>query len=56
MYDTKSLEESKKYGIVSVNEENKVIDFVEKPSNPKSTLASVGIYLYPKHIVKLFDE
>jgi len=55
-YDVGSLELAKKYGIVAVDENNKIIDFQEKPAEPKSTLASTGIYLYPKKTLKLLEE
>lgn len=34
-----------------VDDEDKITEFVEKPANPSSTLASSGIYYYPKSIV-----
>ena len=51
LYDVKNIEEAKKMGICAINEESKVIDFEEKPENPKSTLCSIGVYFYPR-IVK----
>lgn len=56
VYDVKSLELAKRYGVVVINKENRIIDFQEKPSEPKSTLASTGIYMYPKKIVRLFEQ
>jgi glucose-1-phosphate thymidylyltransferase len=52
LYDVKDLKLAKLYGIVSIDKSGKIIDFEEKPKNPKSTLSSTGIYLYPKYIVK----
>ena len=55
-YDVKSIEAAKRFGIVELDEKtNKVIGFQEKPSSPKSTLASIGVYFYPARVVKLFD-
>lgn len=34
------------FGIMNVDDSYKVTDFLEKPSNPKSNLASMGIYLF----------
>ena len=56
LYDVKTENEAKKFGIVSVDENNKIIEFKEKPEQPKSTLASIGIYLYPKQIKDLIKE
>ena len=47
---------AKKYGIVTIDANNRIIDFVEKPQEPKSTLSSTGIYFYPKHVVKLLMD
>jgi glucose-1-phosphate thymidylyltransferase len=44
------------YGIVSVDENKKIIDFEEKPPKPKSTLSSTGIYIYPKQAVDKLIE
>ncbi len=43
------------YGTVEV-ENNKVIGFEEKPSEPKSSLASTACYFYPKHVLPMFKE
>lgn len=32
-------------GIVSLNDDSTVINFEEKPTNPKSNLANAGIYI-----------
>ncbi|MDE5737892.1 MAG: glucose-1-phosphate adenylyltransferase [Oscillospiraceae bacterium] len=41
-----SLEEASRFGIMICDDENRVIDFEEKPKNPRSTLASMGIYCF----------
>lgn len=38
--------EASRFGIMMCDENNKVTDFVEKPKEPKSTLASMGIYVF----------
>jgi glucose-1-phosphate adenylyltransferase len=40
------LAEASRFGIMICDEQNQVIDFVEKPKEPKSTLASMGIYVF----------
>jgi len=47
LHDVKDLELAKQYGVVLV-ENNVVANFEEKPSSPKSTLISTGIYIFPK--------
>ncbi|MDA1196442.1 MAG: nucleotidyltransferase family protein [Nanoarchaeota archaeon] len=56
LYDVKDQELAKLYGIVAVDENNKMIEFEEKPPQPKSTLASTGIYLYTKEATKELKE
>lgn len=48
LYDIKDLILAKNYGIVSVDKNNKVIDFKEKPASPTSTLAAMCLYFFPK--------
>jgi glucose-1-phosphate adenylyltransferase len=40
--------EAYRYGIVSVDGQNNVTDFVEKPRRPSSGLASMGVYVFNK--------
>ncbi len=41
-----SLEEASRFGVMICDENLKVKDFEEKPAKPKSTLASMGIYVF----------
>lgn len=52
-YDVSDIELAKQYGILGVDNNGKVVSFVEKPSNPPSTLAALGIYLFKKDRVQL---
>jgi glucose-1-phosphate thymidylyltransferase len=49
-YDVRSVDEAKKYGVV-ITDGKRIVDFQEKPAQPKSTLASTGCYLYPQKIL-----
>lgn len=40
------IEEASRFGIVIADENRKIIDFEEKPENPRSNLASMGIYIF----------
>lgn len=42
------LEEASRFGIMSTREDNSIFKFSEKPKNPESTLASMGIYIFGK--------
>ena len=40
------MEEASRFGIVVADEENRIREFQEKPAEPKSNLASMGIYIF----------
>ncbi len=40
------IEEASRFGILGTDEHNRVTEFVEKPANPPSNLASMGIYVF----------
>ena len=40
------LEEASRFGIMNTNEDNSIYEFEEKPKQPKSTKASMGIYIF----------
>lgn len=56
LFDVKDLELATKYGIVSLDESQRIDEFQEKPEKPKSTLASTGIYYLPKDKVSMVSE
>ena len=41
-----TMEEAKRFGIMNVDENDQVYEFEEKPPQPKSNLASMGIYIF----------
>lgn len=41
-----SIEEASRFGIMNTNENNEIYEFEEKPKHPKSTKASMGIYIF----------
>ena len=40
------LEEASRFGILNTNDDLSIYEFEEKPQNPKSTKASMGIYIF----------
>jgi glucose-1-phosphate thymidylyltransferase len=54
-YDLKDLEEATRRGVVRV-ENNLIIDFEEKPKNPKSTLCSTSTYFFRKETISLMKN
>ena len=41
-----SIEEASRFGIMNTNDDGSVYEFEEKPKHPKSTKASMGIYIF----------
>lgn len=41
-----------RFGILELNEKNRVIGFEEKPKHPKSDLASMGVYVFKTSVLK----
>lgn len=42
-----------RYGVAEFNKKNEVLSIVEKPKEPKSNYAVVGLYFYPNSVVKI---
>ncbi len=40
------IEEASRFGILITDESNRITEFEEKPANPRSNLASMGIYIF----------
>lgn len=55
-YDVKDLDLAKRYGVIEVSDDNKVLSFEEKPEKPKSTYCAICVYFYPKKTLKLLDK
>jgi glucose-1-phosphate thymidylyltransferase len=55
LYDVGSLEQARKYGVVSVSEDGQIRQFVEKPEQPESTLIGIALYYYPQATVREFE-
>ena len=52
-----SMKEASRFGIMITDENDKIIDFEEKPAHPRSTLASMGIYIFDwKKLRKILVE
>ena len=47
-------QEASRFGIMNTNENQKVIEFDEKPKFPKSNLASMGIYLFNWKVLRKY--
>jgi glucose-1-phosphate adenylyltransferase len=47
-----SLEEAKRFGIMKADASYRIESFAEKPKNPESTLASMGIYIFNYKVMR----
>lgn len=47
-------QEASRFGIMNTNEDQKVMEFDEKPKFPKSNLASMGIYLFNWKVLRKY--
>lgn len=51
------IEEASRFGIINTNKDGSIYEFEEKPKKPKSTLASMGIYVFSaKKLYKYLEE
>ena len=53
--DVGSIELARQYGIVDLGEDDLVVDFVEKPADPPSTLAATATYLFHRTHLPLVE-
>jgi glucose-1-phosphate thymidylyltransferase len=52
VYDTGSIDHIRnKHGCVIVDKDFRIIEFQEKPADPKSTLESIAFYIFPKRMI-----
>lgn len=47
------VDDPQRYGVIGFDKENNVTSIVEKPTEPQSNYAAVGLYFYPNSIVEV---
>ena len=47
------VEDPERYGVVEFDKDQKALSIEEKPADPKSNYAVVGLYFYPNSVVKV---
>tara|TARA_S200000501_G_scaffold171620_1_gene161686 strand:- start:1873 stop:2742 length:870 start_codon:yes stop_codon:yes gene_type:complete len=47
------VKDPQRYGVVLFNDEKEVIEIEEKPTNPKSNFAIIGLYFFPNKVVEI---
>ncbi len=48
------LKEASRFGIMNTNEEDIIVEFEENPAQPKSNLASMGIYIFSYDVLRQY--
>ncbi len=48
------LSEASRFGIMNTNDDNSIYEFEEKPPQPKSTKASMGVYLFDWEVLRKY--
>lgn len=48
------LEEASRFGIMNADETGKIYEFEEKPAHPKSTMASMGVYIFRWEVLRKY--
>lgn len=56
VYDVGSLERAKLYGIVDVDQKGAIVDLLEKPDTPPSTLAATAFYIFKADTIGLVNS
>ena len=56
LYDVRNKEIVKECSAVEIDEDNKIISFVEKPGSPKTTLLATCIYMLPSQVLPRLSE
>jgi glucose-1-phosphate thymidylyltransferase len=51
--DAGDLESMKRYSAVTTDADGRILDFVEKPERPTTTLAGIALYFYPRSVLPL---
>ncbi|MBW2996309.1 nucleotidyltransferase family protein [Candidatus Woesearchaeota archaeon] len=56
LHDIKDKEAVKRFSVVELNPENRLISFQEKPESPKTTLIAICTYIFKKQTIPKINE
>lgn len=56
IYDVGSLDQARKYGVVDVDENGRIVSFEEKPQHPASSQIGIALYYYPKAVLPMVRQ
>ena len=49
-----SMDQASRFGILNTNPDGTIYEFEEKPKNPRSNKASMGIYIFKADVLKKY--
>ena len=50
------VNDPQRYGVAEFDEKGNIISIIEKPKNPKTNYAVVGLYFYPNSVIKIAEK
>lgn len=56
VYDVGDLDAMKRLSSIGVDADSRLVTFEEKPDNPRSTLAGIALYFYPRALLPLVGQ
>lgn len=56
LFDIQDVSHASRYGVVVVAEDGRIIDFQEKPKEPRSSLVAMCLYFFPAEGIGLIKE
>lgn len=56
VYDVGDIEQVKKYNSIELAPDGRIVSFVEKAAQPKSTLTGIALYYYPRDVIPLIKK
>ena len=56
VYDVGNLEDIKKYNAISIDADDRITFFEEKPKKPTSTITGIALYYYPQATIPLIHR
>jgi len=55
MIFAKEVPDPHRFGVVTLDEQNRAIKIIEKPKNPETNLAVIGVYIYDYQVFDIID-
>jgi glucose-1-phosphate thymidylyltransferase len=56
LYQVRSLQEAGRCAVAAVDKNGKIVEFAEKPLEPKTTMVSGAVYIFPRTVGKRLAE